>query len=261
MLIPGGILGRDQLNLEQYIRLRDEEPEAASDLVENSLYHQKLLAHVTSGEKIPLREGITWIADLLPYGCRGALDALEAYMDVYFLNLPDGRQHGLSDAMAILRSRYFSTDSVVANSVLFSLSPTDFEHLIESLYRRMGYLTKMTKRSHDGGRDVIAIKNESGKKEKNLIQCKRWQDVVGVEDARTLGGVVADEKATKGTLITTSHFSPDAQAYAGRNPSIELIEFKQLQRLLNEQFGQFWVAHTDSLLNDSKERHPLSQRQ
>ena len=106
--------------------------------------------------------------DLRPLSPREALDALEAYLDAHIMYLPDGRIHGLSNAMAILRTRYFSTDDTVANSILFSLKPTDFEHLVESLYFEIGYLTEMTKPSHDGGRDIIATKNEPGQERKNI---------------------------------------------------------------------------------------------
>ena len=249
----GGTLVSDQRSLDHLVSLMENDPEEATRLINEVPYYQRLLAHVTSRGKTPLREGITWIMDLLPSSPREALDALEAYLHVHLLYLPDGRIHGLSDAMAILRTRYFSTDETVANSTLFSLKPTDFEHLVESLYNKMGYLTKMTKPSHDGGRDVIATKNEPGKKEKILIQCKRWQNVVGVEDVRALLGVVAHEKATKGTLITTSHFSPDANTFAKENPSIELISFKPLQHLLSEHFGQVWITHTDYLLERIEE--------
>lgn len=258
--ISTGTLGSDISHLNHFFYLQDSEPEEARRLAEEVTYYQRLLAHVRSRGKTALREGITWIMDLLPSSPRQALDALDAYLDVHLLFLPDGRINGLSDAMAMLRARYFSTDDIVANSILFSLTPTDFEHLAESLYFTMGYFTEMTKPSHDGGRDIIATKNEPGKKEKILIQCKRWQNVVGVEDVRALLGVVTHEKATKGTLITTSHFSPDANTFADENPSIELISFKPLQNLLSEHFGQFWITHTDHLLIVSKNRHPLNQR-
>lgn len=250
----------DNSSLEHLVRLMENNPEEARHLIKEVPYYRRLFAYFTSGGKTPIREGITWIMDILPSSPREALDALEAYFHVHLLYLPDGRIHGLSDAMAILRTRYFSTDETVANSILFSLKPIDFEHLTESLYVTMGYLTEMTKPSHDGGRDIIATKNEPGKKEKILIQCKRWQTVVSVEDVRALLGVVAHEKATKGTLITTSHFSPDANKLANENPRIELISFKPLQRLLSEHFGQRWITHTDSLLIASKQRHPLNQR-
>jgi restriction system protein len=161
----GASLTSDNSSLNHLERLMEDDPEEARRLIKEVPYYQRLLAHVTSRGKTPVREGITWIMDLLPSSPREALDALEAYLHVHLLYLPDGRIHGLSDAMAILRTRYFSTDETVANSILFSLKPIDFEHLAESLYLAMGYLTEMTKPSHDGGRDIIATKNEPGKKD------------------------------------------------------------------------------------------------
>ena len=119
----------------------------------------------------------------------------------------------------------------------------------------------MTKPSHDGGRDIIATKDEPGKKEKNFIQCKKWKNVVRVEEVRALLGVVAHQgAATKGTLVTTSHFSPEARKLAEKDPRIELIARKALHRLLTEHFGEFWVTHTDFLISESLKRHPLNKR-
>jgi restriction system protein len=226
--IPTGTLGSDVDNLDSFVYIRDNDPEKAKRMLEIYPYYQRLLDHAHSPSKTPLRDGITWVIDSLFLSAREALDALEAYYNAHFLHLPDGRSAGLSDAIAILRCRYFSSDEKVANSILYSLKPIDFEHLVESLYIAMGYETAMTQMSHDGGRDIIATKREPGKKEKILIQCKRWQNVVGVEDVRALLGVVAHEKATKGTLVSTSHFSPDANTFADENPSIELIPFKAI---------------------------------
>jgi restriction system protein len=260
-LLPlGSFLGSDRHSLDHYARLLREEPEELKRLIQKVPYYRRMYLYVSSQGKIPVRDGISWVMDLLPFSPREALDALDAYLHAHIYALPDGRIHGLSDAMAILRTRYFSTDDKLSTSVLNSLKPIELEHLVEAIYYKLGYVTQMTKPSHDGGRDIIAMKDEPGKKEKNLIQCKRWQNAVGVEDVRALLGVVSHERATKGTLVTTSRFSPDAKKMAKEEPRIELIARKPLQRLLTEHFGEFWVTNTDFLLSESLRRHPLDKR-
>src|SRR5579863_1302421 len=170
-LIPTGTLASDISQLEHYHYLQEEHPEQAQFAKEKDHYYQRLLAYEASDGDNPVWEGITWI---LHIPRRKALDVLQAFTDAHFRHLPDGRYTGLHDAMAILRTRYFTTDNNIAASVLYSLEPIDLEYLVEYLYREMGYTTEITQLTHDGGIDVIATKDEPGKKEKNLIQCKKW---------------------------------------------------------------------------------------
>ncbi len=258
-LIPSGLLGSDKISINYFVNTLRREPTEIKKLLQVP-YYKRVFTFLASRGKIPIWEGITWSLDLLPFSPRKALDAIDAYLDAHIASLPDGRIHGLSDAIAIIRARYFNSSDEVSISILSSLKPTEFEHLVESIYYEMGYITSMTKPSHDGGRDIIATKEEPSQKQKNLIQCKKWQDVVGVEIARSLYGIISHEKATKGTLVTTSHFSPDASKFAVESSRLELIDKKALLRLLNEHLGFFWISHTDYLIQESKKRHPLDKR-
>ena len=259
-LVPSGTLNGDKQNIRYFLRLAKDDPKQAKLLLE-APYYQRAIKYIKSKGELPIREGITWVVDLLPISPRESLDALNAYSHAHLPFLPDGRQIGLYDAQTIIRARYFSTDSKAVTSVFNSLKPIDLEYLIEVLYHTMGFTTKMTKRSHDEGIDIIATKDEPGKKEKNLIQCKKSKNVIGIDQVLQLLGVVTDNKATKGTLITTSYFSVEAEKKAKANPSIELIAFKELQQLLSEYLGNFWISHTDYLLHDSMKRHPLDTRE
>ena len=86
-----------------------------------------------------------------------------------------------------------------------------FEELIAMLFKRFGYEVELTKRTRDGGRDVIAVRHAEVKV-KYLIECKRWSPdrAVGVEPVRALFGVKTLERATKAILATTARFSRDA---------------------------------------------------
>lgn len=107
----------------------------------------------------------------------------------------------------------------------------DFERIVGEIYRRKGYAVLETgKGGADGGVDLKLSKEG----EVWLVQCKRWsREQVGVALVRELLGVVASEKATGGILITTSVFTPDAEAFARRNP-IRLVSGKELIRLVLE---------------------------
>jgi restriction system protein len=101
----------------------------------------------------------------------------------------------------------------------------------------MGYKTELTKMTHDGGRDVIAERVQSGEKERLLIQCRRTKNNVGVGEIRSLLGIVSNERATKGVFVCTSRFTPAARKLADENRRLELLDHEDLQVLLNMHFG------------------------
>lgn len=93
-----------------------------------------------------------------------------------------------------------------------------FEELIAELFDGFGFKVELTQKTRDGGRDIIAIKNEETKI-KYLIECKRPDpgNPVSVKPVRELFGVKQDERATKGILATTTYFSKDAMLFFERN--------------------------------------------
>ncbi|HSW92046.1 MAG TPA: restriction endonuclease [Candidatus Saccharimonadales bacterium] len=253
-----GLLGSDRINMMLLLKLLKDNKEEANQLVETSSYHRRLAQVAHSGGKLSLYGDIQWVIDLLPDSPRDALNVIGAFLTIHIIHLPDGRIHGLSDAESIIRARYF--DAKTDNSVLYSLDPTEFEHVVEALYHEMGYSTKMTKATHDGGRDIIADKIQPGSKEHIVISCKRVRATVEPADYREIMAVVEDEKATKGAVVTTSDFSSEAHQYAKRNPRIELIGQEDLQKMLNEYLGTTWNAHLVFYINQSKQRHPKENR-
>ena len=66
-----------------------------------------------------------------------------------------------------------------------------------------------------------------------IVQCKRYQGNIGSPVVRDLYGAVTDARATKGILITTSDFSPDAVRFAEGKP-IDLINGRTVQHLLEQ---------------------------
>jgi restriction system protein len=100
----------------------------------------------------------------------------------------------------------------------------------------MGFSAEMTKASGDGGVDIEASLDRAIVGGRYLFQCKRFapDTLVGSPTVREFyGALVADRKAVKGILITTSRFTPQAREFAEGLP-IELIDGDQLARLLSE---------------------------
>ena len=216
-------------------------------------YNRRLLQHFLL-KKGEVWEGLTWTLDLLPESPLEAIKAIDAYFLANCQLLPDHWLNALSDCLTIIRGRYINYEH--PKEIFWNLAPKEFEFITSALYARMGYEVELTQDSYDGGIDIHASKNEVSTKEKLVIQCKRYtkKNTVGVSDIRNLLGVVSDTKATKGVLITTSTFSPEAKKFEKRNPSIELIDLVELNKLLNGNLGTYWVQKIDRILRNQKNK-------
>lgn len=121
----------------------------------------------------------------------------------------------------------FTNHYDVANSMdnstnLASMDWEDFEHLIREIFEKEfssnGGEVKVTQASRDGGVDAIAFDPDPIRGGKIVIQAKRYTNTVGVSAVRDLYGTVMNEGATKGILVTTADYGPDAYAFAKSKP-------------------------------------------
>ena len=109
-----------------------------------------------------------------------------------------------------------------------SMSPTDFEESICTLFEHLGYRLSVTKKSHDGGIDLDGYRVGFGGG-RVIVQCKRYKGTVPVSDIRDLFGVISsDHNIEKGFLVTTGDFSRNGREFA-RGKRIELINGIELQ--------------------------------
>ncbi len=133
----------------------------------------------------------------------------------------------------------------------------DFEHLIRELFEEeftsSGGEVKITQASRDGGVDAVAFDPDPIRGGKIVIQAKRYTNTVGVSAVRDLYGTVMNEGATKGILVTTSDYGPDAYSFAKGKP-LTLLNGANLLHLL-EKHGH--RARID-LQEAKKSGHPTS---
>jgi restriction system protein len=120
---------------------------------------------------------------------------------------------------------------------LASMDWEDFEHLIRELFeqefRASGGEVRVTQASRDGGVDAIAFDPDPIRGGKIIIQAKRYTNTVGVSAVRDLFGTVLNEGATKGILVTTSDYGPDAYGFAKDKP-LTLLNGGNLLHLLEK---------------------------
>ncbi|MDD5451153.1 MAG: restriction endonuclease [Desulfovibrionales bacterium] len=113
----------------------------------------------------------------------------------------------------------------------------DFEHLIRELFEKEfqtnGGECKVTRASRDGGVDAIAFDPDPIRGGKIVIQAKRYTNTVGVSAVRDLYGTVVNEGATKGILVSTADYGPDAYEFAKGKP-LTLLNGSNLLHLLEK---------------------------
>jgi restriction system protein len=105
---------------------------------------------------------------------------------------------------------------------LASMPWEDFEHLVRELFEKefasRGGEVKITQASRDGGVDAIAFDPDPITGGKIVNQAKRYTRTVGVSAVRDLFGTVMNEGASKGILVTTADYGPDAHQFASGKP-------------------------------------------
>ncbi len=112
------------------------------------------------------------------------------------------------------------------------LSWLQFEDFVAELFRRRGYaVQKFGGARPDDGIDLKVWKGG----EFSIVQCKhsRFQKI-GVKVVREMLGIVVVEKATKGIVIATEGFTPEALKFASRTQQIQLISGTDLLKVLKK---------------------------
>lgn len=101
--------------------------------------------------------------------------------------------------------------------LLRDISHREFEEVVAELFRAKGFQVDLTKRTRDGGKDVIAIHTDSfGIKSKYFIECKHYAESnkIGVDVVRALHGVKNTKDGPNKTIIaTTSSFTAAARKF------------------------------------------------
>ena len=128
------------------------------------------------------------------------------------------------------------SSSIETTLNLMALDPIAFEQLIAELFTSMGLETHLTKASHDGGIDCIAYDRRPIIGGEIVIQAKRYSHTVGVSVVRDLYGALQDRRASKGIVVTTSSYGPDAYKFVADKP-LELIDGIKLVMLLRSHMG------------------------
>ncbi|MEP7219779.1 MAG: restriction endonuclease [Bacteroidota bacterium] len=135
---------------------------------------------------------------------------------------------------------------------LRSMSPYDFQELVASLLRAMGYhISWISPPGKDGGIDILAWTDPLGTRPPRIkVQVKRLSNQnVTVEGLRSFMALLGDGDV--GLFVTTSGFTKDAQE-AARTQESRKVTLIDLERLFD-----LWVEYYPKLDDNARRRFPL----
>lgn len=119
-------------------------------------------------------------------------------------------------------------EQIALQQALLRLEPYQFEQHVMSFFQSAGLTAWVTKQSNDAGVDGF-VRHPEGL---IVVQCKRNapENPVGRPIIQQLKGVVEENEAWRGYIVTTSTFTQEARESASRNPKLVLIDMNTLWR-------------------------------
>ena len=115
---------------------------------------------------------------------------------------------------------------------LKGMDPYDFELLVGDLFESMGYATHVTPRSRDYGVDVLIKLEHFGLSHSWIVQAKKYNGSVGVREIREYGSLRVRDRVDGVIIVTTGHFTNDAQDEAVKY-NVKLVSGDILVGMLN----------------------------
>ena len=109
---------------------------------------------------------------------------------------------------------------------LMNMDPVAFERHIMSFFEQDGHPTGLTARSNDFGVDGYVFHPDGV----IVVQCKRngFDNPVGRPIIQQFKGVIEEQRAFKGYVVTTSRFTEEARESAAKSDRIFLIDGNEL---------------------------------
>jgi len=134
---------------------------------------------------------------------------------------------------------------------LRNMNPYDFQKLVASLLKAMGYhVTWIAPPGKDGGVDVLAWNDPLGTKPPRIkVQVKREQNAVNVSVLRSFMALLGDSDV--GIFVCTGGFTKDAQDEARTQQS------RQVTLINLERLFELWVEHRGNLDEEARDLFPL----
>lgn len=132
----------------------------------------------------------------------------------------------MTTQMAEPKRQPLPEEELALRESLLAMHPTAFERHVMSFFQQQGLIAWVTQQSNDGGVDGFA-KHHHGL---IVVQCKRYapDNLVDRPTVQQLRGVVEENNAWRGYLVTTSGFSKPALECAALTEKLVLVNMDEL---------------------------------
>ena len=131
-----------------------------------------------------------------------------------------------------------STEDFIIKRLKTGQSAYQFEYFVAHLLKCMGYFSRVTQASGDGGVDIIAHRDELGFEPPIIkVQCKQVLSTIGRPEVQQLHGAI--ERGEHGLFVTLGSFSADARTFERTKPNLRLIDGEALIELVYAHYDKF----------------------
>lgn len=139
---------------------------------------------------------------------------------------------------AVVHESEQSTEDFILKRLAKELKGHALEHFVAALLEAMGFRAHVTKKSGDGGVDIIAHRDALGFDPPIIkVQVKSSEGSLGEPEVKQLKGNLSTGE--KGLLVTLGTYSSKAELFARTVPDIRLIDGEQLVKLILEHYHAF----------------------
>lgn len=171
-------------------------------------------------------------------------EEFEAFLHGSPLTLPDtvsvddAAEHAEDEPNAERIEDY--TRDFIVETLMSQIEGIRFEYFVAHLLEAMGYRTRVTEASGDGGFDVIAHRDPLGLEPPIIkVQCKRTLSSIGAPDVQKLTGTLAPGGSELGLFVTLGAYSKDAQHLGRTRQDLRLVNGNELVKLIFENYERF----------------------
>lgn len=244
-IIPTTFLGGDDI-------IRNWVFDSENFNIREILEHESFLKRLISINEIdPPWQSISWILDLLPENPYQAVSVVNAYMTAHIMFMSDNGFYRCEDIISLINAKFIN-HPLPTKELIRKISPREFELLCGYLYTKKGYDVYITKKTRDGGYDIIAEKGSGREHEVLYIECKQKETKVGVEIARNALGLLNIKNATKSVIISSNYFTNDALKVSKESKRLELINLDNFDNDMREYVDPRWVYRIDGYIKEMK---------
>lgn len=109
----------------------------------------------------------------------------------------------------------------------WSLDGWQFEEEVASIFRCNGYKVEVTKKTGDGGVDLIMYRDG----EKTIVQCKHYKAMVGPVEMRALWGVKDDFGADRVIMIASSGVTSSSLNFIRNKANFSVLKLDDIIKM------------------------------